>query len=70
MTSIRILGRLAAAVAVIGVALYGGSLLAADGDALRALDKRVDGSAILNLVVTDGRWSRHPSSSPTKPASS
>ena len=54
MTSIRILGRLAAAIAVIGVALYGGSLLAADGDALRALDKRVDGSAILNLVVTDG----------------
>jgi len=54
MTSIRIFGRLAAAVAVIGVALYGGSLLAAEGDALRALDKRADGSAILNLVVTDG----------------
>jgi thiol-disulfide isomerase/thioredoxin len=54
MTSIRIFGRLAAAVAVIGTALYGGSLLAAEGDALRALDKRADGSAILNLVVTDG----------------
>ena len=54
MTSFRILGRLAAAVAVIGVALSGGSLLAAEGDALRALDKRADGSAILNLVVSDG----------------
>ena len=54
MTLFRILGRLAAAVAVIGVALYGGSLLAAEGDALRALDKRADGSAILNLVVSDG----------------
>jgi thiol-disulfide isomerase/thioredoxin len=54
MTSIRIFGRLVAAAAVIGVALYGGSLLAAEGDALRALDKRADGSAILNLVVTDG----------------
>ena len=54
MTPIRFLGRFAAIAAVIGVALYGGSLLAADGDALRALDKRVDGSAILNLVVSDG----------------
>ena len=54
MTSIRTFGRLAAAVAVIGAALYGGSLLAAEGDALRALDKRADGSAILNLVVSDG----------------
>ena len=54
MTSFRILGRLGAAVAVIGVALYGGSLLAAEGDALRALDQRADGSAILNLVVSDG----------------
>ena len=54
MTSIRTLGRLAAAVAVIGVALHGGFVLAAEGDELRALDKRVDGSAILNLVVTDG----------------
>ena len=54
MTSIRVFGRLAAAVAVIGTALYGGSLFAAEGDALRALDKRADGSAILNLVVTDG----------------
>lgn len=54
MTSIRFLGRFAAAVAVIGVALHAGSLLAAEGDELRALDKRVDGSAILNLVVSDG----------------
>ncbi len=54
MTSLRTLGRLAAAVAVIGVALHAGSLLAAEGDELRALDKRVDGSAILNLVVSDG----------------
>ena len=54
MTSFRIPGRLAAAVAVIGIALYGGPLLAAEGDALRALDTRADGSAILNLVVSDG----------------
>ena len=54
MTSIRTLGRFAAAVAVIGVALHAGSLLAAEGDELRALDKRIDGSAILNLVVSDG----------------
>ena len=54
MTSLRTLGRFAAAVAVIGAALYAGSLLAAEGDELRALDKRVDGSAILNLVVSDG----------------
>ena len=54
MTSIRTLGRFAAAVAVIGAALHAGSLLAAEGDELRALDKRVDGSAILNLVVSDG----------------
>ena len=54
MTSLRTLGRLAAAVAVIGAALHAGSLLAAEGDELRALDKRVDGSAILNLVVSDG----------------
>ena len=53
MTSFRILGRLTA-VAVIGAALYGGSPLAAEGDALRALDTRADGSAILNLVVSDG----------------
>ena len=54
MKGIGILGRLTATVAVIGVALYGGALLAADGETLRALDKRVDGSPILNLVVTDG----------------
>ncbi len=54
MTSLRTLGRFAAAVAVIGAALYAGSLLAAEGDELRALDKRIDGSAILNLVVSDG----------------
>ena len=54
MTSLRTLGRFAAAVAVIGAALHAGSLLAAEGDELRALDKRVDGSAILNLVVSDG----------------
>ncbi len=54
MTSLRSLGRFAAAVAVIGVALHAGSLLAAEGDELRALDKRIDGSAILNLVVSDG----------------
>ena len=56
MTRIGILGRLAAAaaVAVIGVALYGGTLAAAEGEALRALDRRVDGSPILNLVVSDG----------------
>ena len=54
MTSLRFLGRFAAIAAVIGAALHGGSLLAAEGDALRALDKRVDGSAILNLVVSDG----------------
>ena len=59
MTSIRILGRLAAAaailgVAIVGVALHGGALLAAEGEALRALDRHADGSAILNLVVTDG----------------
>ena len=54
MKGIRILGRLAAAFAVIGVALYGGALFAAEGEALRALDQRADGSPILNLVVTDG----------------
>ena len=54
MTSLLSLGRFAAAVAVIGVALHSGSLLAAEGDELRALDKRIDGSAILNLVVSDG----------------
>ena len=54
MKGIGVLARLTAAVAVIGVALYGGALLAADGETLRALDKRVDGSPILNLVVTDG----------------
>ena len=54
MTSLRTLGRFVAAVAVIGAALHAGSLLAAEGDELRALDKRVDGSAILNLVVSDG----------------
>ena len=57
MTPIRILGRFTAAIAVVavsGAALYGGALLAAEGDALRALDRRADGSAILNLVVTDG----------------
>lgn len=54
MKKIGILVRLTAAVAVLGVALYGGALLAADGETLRALDKRIDGSPILNLVVTDG----------------
>ena len=57
MTPIRILGRFTAAIAVVavsGATLYGGALLAAEGDALRALDRRADGSAILNLVVTDG----------------
>lgn len=62
MTPIRILGRLTAvtatialaAVVVSGAALHGGALQAAEGDALRALDQRADGSAILNLVVTDG----------------
>ena len=64
MTPIRILGRftattaattaVAGAIAVVGAGLYGGALLAAEGDALRALDRRADGSAILNLVVTDG----------------
>ena len=54
MTSLRFLGRFAAVVAVIGAALHAGSLLAAEGDELRALDKRIDGSAILNLVVSDG----------------
>ena len=53
MTGMKILGRLAA-VAIVGGALYGGALLAADGETLRALDRRVDGSPVLNLVVPDG----------------
>ncbi len=54
MKKIGILARLTAAVAVLSAMLYGGALLAADGETLRALDKRIDGSPILNLVVTDG----------------
>ncbi len=54
MTSIRILGRLAAALVIVGIAAHGGSLLAADTEALRALDQRADGSPVLNLVVPDG----------------
>ena len=54
MTGIGILGRLAAAVAIIGIATYSGAAVAAEGETLRALDQRVDGSRVLNLVVTDG----------------
>ena len=36
MKSIGILARLTAAVAVLGAVLYGGALLAADGETLRA----------------------------------
>ena len=53
MTGMRILGRLAA-VAIIGGVLHGGALLAADGETLRALDRRADGSPVLNLAVPDG----------------
>ena len=54
MMGIRILGRLAAAAVLIGVAFHAGAPAAADGEALRALDRRADGSPVLNLVVTDG----------------
>ena len=54
MKGIRILGRLAAVFAIVGIASHAGTLLAAEGEALRALDQRIDGTPILNLVVTDG----------------
>ena len=54
MKGIRILGRLAAVFAIVGIASHAGALLAAEGEALRALDRRIDGTPILNLVVTDG----------------
>ena len=54
MKGIRILGRLAAVFAIVGIASHAGALLAAEGEALRALDQRIDGTPILNLVVTDG----------------
>jgi len=54
MTGIRIIGRLAAVFAIVGIASHAGTLLAAEGEALRALDQRIDGTPILNLVVTDG----------------
>ena len=54
MTGIAILGRLAAAVAIVGIAFQASTLLAAEGEALRALDLRADGSPVLNLVVNDG----------------
>ena len=54
MTGIGILGRLAAAVAIVGVAALGSTAIAAEGETLRALDQRTDGSRVLNLVVTDG----------------
>ena len=54
MTGIGILGRLAAAVAIVGVATLGSTAIAAEGETLRALDQRSDGSRVLNLVVTDG----------------
>ena len=54
MTGIGILGRLAAAVAIVGIATLGSAAIAAEGETLRALDQRTDGSRVLNLVVTDG----------------
>ena len=54
MSGIGILGRLAAAVAIVGVATLGSTAIAAEGETLRALDQRTDGSRVLNLVVTDG----------------
>ena len=57
MTGSRILGRLAGAaviVVAVGVAFQGGTLLAADAELLRTLDRHSDGSPVLNLVVSDG----------------
>ena len=54
MASARILKRLVAAVFVLGFGLDGAASLAADGAAtLRSLDKRADGSHILNVIVHD-----------------
>ena len=65
MTSIRILGRLAAALVIVGIAAHGGSLLAADTEALRALDQRADGSPVhgdasLVLVTLDATPPQRP----------
>ena len=54
MTGRRMLGRLAAAAVVAGVALHGGAALATDAELLRALDRHSDGTPVLNLVVADG----------------
>jgi thiol-disulfide isomerase/thioredoxin len=54
MPSARILKRLIAVTFVLGFALNGAVASAADGPgALRSLDKRADGSPILNLIVHD-----------------